>query len=48
MDEESITLELEQLPWFIELEEKRMNGVYGLFLKVKIKQDLLKCIGQYQ
>ena len=27
MDEESITLELEQLPWYIELKEKRMNGV---------------------
>ena len=27
MDEESITLELEQLPWFIELEEKKTNGV---------------------
>ena len=27
MDEESITLELEQLPWYIHLEGKRMNGV---------------------
>ena len=27
MDEEFITLELEQLPWYIELEGKRMNGV---------------------
>jgi len=27
MDEESITLELEQLPWYIHLEGKKMNGV---------------------
>ena len=27
MDEESITLEFEQLPWYIELEGKKMNGV---------------------
>ena len=27
MDEEYITLELEQLPWYILLEGKRMNGV---------------------
>ena len=27
MDEESITLELEQLPWYIQLDGKRMNGV---------------------
>ena len=27
MDEEAINLELEQLPWYIELEGKKMNGV---------------------
>ena len=27
MDEESISLELEKLPWYIKLEGKRMNGV---------------------
>jgi len=27
MDEELITLELEQMPWYIQLEVKRMNGV---------------------
>ena len=27
MDEENITLELEQLPWYVELEGKKMNGV---------------------
>ena len=27
MDEESITLEIEKLPWYIVLEGKKMNGV---------------------
>ena len=27
MDEESINLEIEKLPWYIELEGKKMNGV---------------------
>ena len=27
MDEEYISLELEQMPWYIELEGKKMNGV---------------------
>ena len=27
MDEECISLELEQIPWYVELEGKRMNGV---------------------
>jgi len=35
MDEESITLELEQLPWFIELEGKKDEWSLSLFLKVR-------------
>ena len=27
MEEESITLQFEQLPWYVELEGKKMNGV---------------------
>ena len=27
MEEELINLEIEQLPWYLELEEKNMNGV---------------------
>ena len=48
MDEESITLELEQLPWFIELKGKKNEWSLRFVLKVKTKQDHSKCIGRYQ
>ena len=45
MDEESINLELEQLPWFIELAGK---NEWSLSLLLKAKTRSLKCIGRYQ
>jgi len=48
MDEESIILELEQLPWFIELEGKKNEWSLRFVLKVKTKLDPSKCIGLYQ
>ena len=48
MDEESITLELEQLPWYIHLEGKKNEWSLRFVLKVKTKLGLLKCIGRYQ
>ena len=48
MDEESITLELEQLPWYIQLEGKKNEWSLRFVFEIKTKQDLLKCIGRYQ
>ena len=47
MDEESITLELEQLPWYIQLDGKKNEWSLRLVLKAKIKLDPSKCIGRY-
>ncbi len=48
MDEESITLELEQLPWYIHLEGQKNEWSLRFVLKVKTKLDHSKCIGRYQ
>ena len=47
MDEELINLEIEHLPWFIELKGKKNEWSLRFVLRVKTKQDLLKCI-RYQ
>jgi len=48
MDEEFITLELERLPWYVELEGKKNEWSLRFVFESQNKHDLLKCIGLYQ
>ena len=47
MDEESITLELEQLPWYIELEGKKNEWSLRFVFESQEQTRSLKCIGLY-
>ena len=48
MDEESITLELEQLPWYIELKGKKDEWSLRFVFESQKQTRSLKCIGRYQ
>ena len=48
MDEETITLELEKLPWYIELVGNKNEWSLRFIFESKDQTDLLKCIGRYK
>ena len=48
MDEESITLELEQLPWYVELNGKKNEWSLRFVFESQEQTRSSKCIGLYQ